>query len=249
MPIADCQMLSARPRPLLLGHRGARPVRGFGVDSSPQTVPPENTLAAFDYALASGCDGFELDVRYTRDRRHVLCHDPEHDGKPVADHDYSGLERRHGYNLPCLEEVLHRFGSNSFLDIELKVPGNERAVVAAIHAAPPRYGFVVSSFLPEVLLTLHEIHAPLPLGYICKHPEAAQRWTELPIKTFIPHHTLVSQRLIDEVHARGLQLFTWTVNRKRDLLRFAEWGVDGLISDDPKMLAETFPAAMAAGAV
>ena len=241
-------MPNASSRPLLLGHRGARPVRRFGIPSGVERIPAENTLAAFDYAVACGCDGFEFDVRYTRDRRHVLCHDPEHEGKKVAEHDYHGLERRHGYNLPCLEEVLQRFGSSSYLDIELKVPGNERAVVAALHAVPPQRGFVVSSFLPEVLLALHEIHPPLPLGYICKNAEAAQLWTGLPIRTFIPHQTLVSQRLVDEVHGRGLQLFTWTVNRKRDLLRLAGWGVDGLISDDPKLLAATFPVAMAAGA-
>jgi len=31
-------------------------------------------------------------------------------------------------------------------------------------------------------------------------------------------------------------------------LRLASWRVDGLISDDPKLLADTFPAALAAGA-
>ena len=242
--MSEGSLTASASRPLLLGHRGARPVRRLSIRTG--GVPAENTLAAFDYAVDCGCDGFEFDVRYTRDRRHVLCHDPEHGGRSVAEHDYAGLERRHGYNLPCLEEVLHRFAANSYLDIELKVPGNERAVVAALHAAPPQRGFMVSSFLPEVLRALHDIHPPLPLGYICKDAEAAQCWTELPIRTFVPHHALVSQRLVDEVHARGLKIFTWTVNRKRDLLRFADWGVDGLISDDPKLLAETFTHAMAA---
>jgi len=240
--------LSRRTRPLLLGHRGARAVRRIGLPGREQRLPAENTLAAFAYAMASGCDGFEFDVRYTRDRRHVLCHDPEHQGANVAEHDYAGLERRHGYNLPCLEEVLARFAATAYLDIELKVAGNEEAVVSALHADPPQRGYLVSSFLPEVLLKLHEIASSLSLGYICKDPEAAQRWTELPIHTFVPHHSLVSRRLVDEVHARGLQLLTWTVNRKRDLLRFAEWEADGLISDDPKLLAELFPAVLAASA-
>ena len=239
-------MLSTGSHPLLLGHRGARPVRRFGLYPPEPEIPAENTLAAFDYAMANGCDGFELDVRHTRDRRPVVCHDPEHDGRAVAQHDYAGLERRHGYKLPCLEDVLHRFGANSYLDIELKAAGNERAVAAALHAAPPQRGFVVSSFLPEVVLALHELHPPLPLGYICKETEAARLWTGLPIQIFIPHHSLVSERLVDEVHARDIRLFTWTVNKRADLLRLAEWGVDGLISDDPKLLAETFPSAIAA---
>jgi glycerophosphoryl diester phosphodiesterase len=237
---------SSRTRPLLLGHRGARPIRRLGVPV--QRLPAENTLAAFNYAMANGCDGFELDVRYTLDRRHVLCHDPEHEGKHIAEHEYAGLDRRRGYNLPCLEEVLSRFAAKAYLDIELKVAGNEEAVVSALRVNPPQSGYVVSSFLPEVLLKLHELDPSLSLGYICKNAEAARHWSELPICTFVPHHSLLSRRLVDEVHARELQLLTWTVNRKRDLLRLAEWGVDGLISDDPKLLSELFPTALAASA-
>ena len=100
-------------------------------------------LGAFDYAMAHGCDGFEFDVRYTRDRRSVLSHDPKLNRKEVAITDYAGLERRGGYNLACLEDVLTRFGGTAYLDIELKVTGNEEAVVAALRAEPPRRGFVV----------------------------------------------------------------------------------------------------------
>ena len=198
-------------------------------------------MAAFDYAMAGGCDGFEFDVRYTRDRRSVLSHDPKLNRKEVAITDYSGFERRGGYNLACLEDVLTRFGGTAYLDIELKVTGNEEAVVAALRAKPPRRGYVVSSFLPDVLLRLRDLDPSLPLGFICERAEDAERWTGLPIAAFIPHYSLVSERLIDEVHAREKKLLTWTVNDAHDLLRLAGWGVDGLISDDPRLLARTFP--------
>jgi len=198
--------------------------------------------------MANGCDGFEFDLRYTRDRRSVLCHDPKHNRKEVAATDYAGLERRRGYNLPCLKDVLSRFAATAYLDIELKTAGNEEAVVSTLHAHPPQRGYIVSSFLPEVLLRIHEIDPALPLGYVCKYAEEAQRWAELPIIAFVPHYSLVSQRLVDEVHARAMQLLTWTVNSRRELLRLASWGADGLISDDPVLLSETFPAAMAAAA-
>ena len=71
--------------------------------------------------------------------------------------------------------------------------------------------------------------------------EQVAAWRGLPVQTVIPKHRLVSQRLVDHVHEGGLQLFAWTVNRKRDLLRLAAWGVDGLISDDPGLLRRTFP--------
>ncbi len=238
-------MLSASSRPLLLGHRGARPVRRLGVRWPRPNFPAENTLAAFEYALAHGCDGFEFDVRFTRDGRNVLCHDPKYGRREIALTDYSGLERRHGFErrlaaVACLEEVLASYGSTAYLDVELKVSSQEEMVLAALQAHPPQRGYVLSSFLPEVLLRLRQLDDSVPLGYVCKRPEAVARWGELPISIFIPHYTLVTRALVEEVHRASLKLFTWTVNRRRDVLRFAEWGVDGLISDNPKLLSRTF---------
>jgi len=196
--------------------------------------------------MASGCDGFEFDVRYTRDRRSVLSHDPKLTRREIAITEYVGLERRGGNNLVCLEDVLTRFGDTAYLDVELKVAGNEETVVAALRGKPPRRGYVVSSFLPDTLLRLHELDSSLPLGFICERSEDVERWKELPATTFIPHFSLLSQRLIDDVHARQMQFFTWTVNDPRDLLRLASWGVDGLISDDPRLLARTFSRQQAA---
>lgn len=214
-------------------------MRRFGVHRPQPKLPAENTIAAFDYALASGCDGFEFDVRFTCDRRAVLCHDPQIYGKEIATTDYSDL-RGFGKELACLEDVLARFGNRAYIDIELKVSGHEEIIVAALHASPSRRGYVVSSFLPHLLLRIHEIAGDVPLGYICEHRRDAERWPVLPIAAFIPHHKLVSSRLIEEVHSRGLRLLTWTVNQQRELLRLASWGVDGLISDDPLQLANAF---------
>jgi glycerophosphoryl diester phosphodiesterase len=233
--------VNSNSRPLLLGHRGVRPLPCLGLRWRKPGFPAENTLAAFDYAIANGCDGFEFDVRYTRDRRAVLSHDPKLNRQEVAVTEYAGLERRCGYNLACLEDVLLRFGENAYLDIELKVPGNEEAVVAAVRAKAPGRGYVLSSFLPEVLRRLHELDPSLPLGYICERPEDLPHCRELPIVAFIPQYSLVTEELIGAMHGRGVKLLTWTVNDERELRRLADWGVDGLISDDPRLLARTFP--------
>src|SRR5579862_679218 len=204
----------APARPLLLGHRGARTT---GVRR--RNIPPENTIAAFDYALAHGADGFEFDVRSTRDNRLILCHDPRLMSKEVALTDFGAFGDP---RPPCLEEVLARFAKTAYLDIELKVNGNEEGVIAALRANPPQRGYVVSSFLPEVLLRLHQLDASLPPGFICDKREHAGRWRELPIVAFFPHHSLVSRELIDEVHARKLKLLAWTVNRPSDMRRLAK---------------------------
>jgi len=205
-----------------------------------ESLPPaENTLSAFEWAVTNGCDGVEFDVRFTRDRRAVLCHDPEVGGREISTTDYTDLVRL-GLNPACLGDVLESFADSAYLDIELKVGGNEELVIAALRAKPPSRGYVVSSFFPEILLHLNQIDSSVPLGFICERREYLGAWSKLPIMVLIPHYKLVSEKLIDAVHQHGVKLFGWTVNQRRDLLLLAKWGVDGLISDDPRPLSNTF---------
>jgi glycerophosphoryl diester phosphodiesterase len=210
-------------RPLLLGHRGARGEKSL----------PENTVASFDRALASGCDGFEFDVRLTADGRAVVCHDERIRGLEIA----QSMAQQLG--LPLLREILTRYQRSAFLDIELKVPGLETITADLLREFTPARGFVVSSFLPEVLQTVHGLSATLPLGLICETRVQLSRWRELPVEFVIPHFALISEDLISEVKAAGKKILVWTVNVPADMKCFSEWGVGGIISDDPGRLVVT----------
>src|SRR5436190_20563712 len=64
MPVVKDPSLEPDVRkPLVIAHRGAS---GFA---------PENTLAAFKFALALGADGVELDVQLSADGHPVVIHD------------------------------------------------------------------------------------------------------------------------------------------------------------------------------
>ncbi len=217
---------STERHPLLLGHRGAR------------RAAPENTLAAFELALRHGCDGFEFDLRLTADGRALVCHNPKLAGMDIARTPYELLRSRQP--ACCLEDVLKNFASRAWLDIELKVGGLENLVVAALRENPSSCGYVVSSFLPDVLRALHACDPEIPLGFICDDRRALALWRELPIIALFPHHRLVSTDLIEQVHAAGRKIMVWTVNDAREMLRLAEWGADGIISDDTELLARTF---------
>jgi glycerophosphoryl diester phosphodiesterase len=207
-------------RPLLLGHRGARAEKSI----------PENTLASFDLALAQGCDGFEFDVRLTADGRAVVCHDATAHGLKIAESSAEKLA------LPELGEVLTRYRSTAFLDIELKVSGLDAIVTDLLRKNAPARGFVVSSFLPEVLQAIHELDATMPLGLICETQAQLSRWRRFPVQYVIPHRKLVRKRLVDEIKAAGKKILVWTVNATVDMRRFSKWGVDGIISDHPERL-------------
>lgn len=213
------------PRPLLLGHRGARATRTI----------PENTIESFDLALAHGCDGFEFDVRKTADGRAVICHDPVVDDVEISKAGPGRLE-----TLPTLKEVLTRYAAKAFLDIELKVPGLEHSLLSALRMHPPQRGFVVSSFLPEVLDALAALDSALPLGLLTETPSQLARWNRAPARFVLPHYPQVDSDLCKNVHAAGKKIFAWTVNDREGMRRLASLGIDGLISDDTELLVQTF---------
>ncbi len=210
------------PRPLLLGHRGARGCKSI----------PENTIASFDQALADGCDGFEFDVRLTADGEAVICHDPKTAGTEI-----SRATAKQVSHLPQLRDVLERY-RESFLDIELKVKGVEKIVFDLFLRHKPRRGFVVSSFLPGVLKALHAEDPTIPLGLICEFENQLRLWSELPVKHVIPQHSLVEPALIRKIKGAGKKVLVWTVNDPAEMRRFADLGGDGIISDETSLLCQ-----------
>jgi glycerophosphoryl diester phosphodiesterase len=213
-------------RPLLLGHRGARALKSI----------PENTIASFDQALADGCDGFEFDVRRTADEEAVVCHDPK-----AAGFEISRATAKQVSQLPRLRDVLQRY-RDSFLDIELKVKGLERITLDLFLRHKPRRGFVVSSFQPGALKSVHALDATIPLGLICESKTQLRLWNELPVEYVIPQQELVEADLVRKIKGAGKKILVWTVNDPADMKRFAEYGVDGIISDDTSLLCRTLAA-------
>jgi glycerophosphoryl diester phosphodiesterase len=245
-----------KSRPLLLGHRGA------------SKYAPENTLAAFNLALKHGCDGFEFDVRYSSDGLTVLCHDPFLNGLEIGATPYSELCRSvptqelaelraaHAVSsavssvamaspapkLAFLEDVIRDYGKSAFLDIELKVEGEIARWLSALKSFPPQKGYVISSFVPEVLMAVHHADPAIPLALIVgtRKGEQLAAWHELPVSTLILNFRLIVPALVEDLHTAQKQVYVWTVNDQKKMHELASWGVDGIISDDTKLLSATF---------
>jgi len=221
MPRATDRPISGK-RPILLGHRGA------------SKYAPENTFEAFDLALQHGCDGFELDARLTSDAKALICHDRDRDGKLLAD-----CMAQKFPGLLGMEEVLSRYGSKAFINLELKVEGLHDLVLAAYRNSAPQQ-FMVSSFKPEALIALYELKPEFPLGLICKTEQQLSVWGQVPLDVVIAHSSLVTEELRSLTAKASKQLYVWTVNTQSEMRRFADMELDGIISDDTALLAKTF---------
>jgi len=205
--------------PLLLGHRGVRGVKAL----------PENTFPAFDFAMSQGCDGFEFDVRLSADGQAVICHDAKTRRGSVAK--YSAEELA----LPLLRDVLQRYQNSAFLDIELKVAGLEKLIIDLLGEYRPAKGYVISSFLADVLNDVNRLNSELPLGLICETASQFAEWQNLPVQFVIPHYKLARPDAIARLKSEGRKVIVWTVNSAADMLRFSK-SAEGIISDHPESL-------------
>ncbi|WP_126650843.1 glycerophosphodiester phosphodiesterase family protein [Chryseobacterium aureum] len=52
---------------------------------------------------------------------------------------------------------------------------------------------------------------------------------------YSPEHHLVTPELVKECHTLGMKVIPWTVNTKERLKELKEMGIDGVISDDPRI--------------
>jgi len=165
--------------------------------------------------------------------RAVICHDPVVDGIAVSTAACDELT-----HLPELRGILARYAERAFLNIELKVPGLESQLLVHLKEHVPQRGYVVSSFSPQVISELRVRSGSAVLGIIYGERDQFE-WKELPVQYVIPHYSLITRELLNEVHGAGKAVLAWTVNDKDSMLRLRDWGVDGIISDDTELLVRT----------
>ncbi len=234
--------------PLVVGHRG-----GCDTPDDPGW-PPENTMAAFEHALAQGADGIELDVRPCGSGEIVVFHDPDltratagADRRQVSDVSYAELAavRLFGGESgpPLLSDVLRLCEARgAALNVEIKhdTPRPDR-LVAGVARELSRSGadVVVSSFHPGLLLRLG-LRAPrVRRAWLLTSKRRWSRRAALHVARapwlYALHieRTLASPRLVSVLRDRGLRVGVWTVNDPDEARDLVAIGADWIITDAP----------------
>jgi len=127
---------------LIGGHRG-----------SPKKAK-ENTLESFSAAISDGADFIEFDVRYSKDRKLIIHHDPALKGHILREMNYSEIikiSESSGYRIPLLEDVLNLCKGKIKLDIEIKEPETTKETIekTLLHFMPE--DFITTSFFDSVI--------------------------------------------------------------------------------------------------
>jgi glycerophosphoryl diester phosphodiesterase len=242
--------------------RGKYPVvvtahRGFSGQA------PENTLAAFRAAIATGADMIELDVHLTRDDEVVVIHDDTLErttnGKGnVAEKTLAELKtldagswfhsRFAGERIPTLAEVLEIARDRIFVNIELKKGKNfpytmeklADRTLAVVEKGGMTGQVLFSSFDPAAINRIKEKASRLPISLIVdkpwekpEDPGAGARYPTLNCRT-----TVLNEENIRRAHAAGIRIHVWTVNTTQAMEKFIALGVDGIITNHPDSLID-----------
>ena len=210
----------------IIGHRGAK-------------GHPENTVPSFESALGQGADGVELDVRQSGDGQLVVIHSSVVGGLLVKSTPFDQFkDLGDGREVPLFEDLLKQFSGRTFLDIELKEAGFEEQAIELINRHASVKDVMISGLKTDILNTVHEIQPDIRLGFIYNRTQEEESRHNSPIDYVIPQFRLASRELIEEVHEEDLKVIAWTVNDKSEMRRLVALGVDGIITDEPGLLAE-----------
>ena len=203
---------------------------------------PENTLAAFRQAIADGADGAEFDIRATADGVPVVLHDRDL-ARTTTGHgnvdelllvEIRQFDAGGGERVPTLAEVLDLLAGRLRLNLELKQPGIERAVLDLLEAHPAA-DWAISSFDWSALRRVRALAPKVELL-----PTAAAAGDDLfaAAGEVRASGVVVAARAIDRVFtdrcsAAGLAVTAWTVNAAAEARRLRDLGVVALCTDLP----------------
>jgi len=222
-----------------VGHKGA------------DLVAPGNTVASFEAALEHGVHMIEFDVLKLRDGRLVLAHDYADGERPDVMTLEEGLDHFAGEAYADVE-----------LDVDLKLPGYEREVVEGLAKRGLTERSLISTHYLESIDLIGRLEPRQRRGLSVpklKSDPTRSSWKKplalvaaLVARRLIPwraarmmrarrfealmvHWRLMSARLVRAVHGAGGELYVWTVDDPEHIARLSVLGVDGVISNDPRL--------------
>ncbi|MBW4040789.1 MAG: glycerophosphodiester phosphodiesterase [Acidobacteria bacterium] len=220
--------------PRILAHRG------LALDA------PENSVAAFEAAIAAGATHLETDVRATADGVAVLMHDPAvPDGRDVATLPLAEL-REALPQVATLAEALTALPEARFnIDVKhaaavaptaaaVSVGGAAQRVLltsfsgrrrrAVLRMAPTAVTSASSGGVAGVVAGLR-LRTPAITRYALRHVQAVQI-PERALRT-----DLAAPWSIAEMHAAGVEVHFWVVNDPIRMRELVARGADGIVTD------------------
>lgn len=235
--------------PLAIAHRGGA------------LETTENTREAFAYACELGFRYLETDAQLTRDGVVVAFHDDEVDrvstkSGSISNLDWAeleGIDLVGGGTLISVRDLLTEF-PQAFFNIDAKSDAVVDPLLKVLEELDAFDRVCIGSFSDERLRRVRDAYP----GQVCTSfgPRGTLRCVlgsfgmpiEAPLADALqlpPTYRgipLLTKRLIDHAHERGLLVHAWTIDEPHEMERLLDLGVDGIMTDRPTELLGVFAA-------
>jgi glycerophosphoryl diester phosphodiesterase len=219
-------------RPLIYAHRGS------------SADHPENTRAAFLAAIDDGADGFECDLRLTKDGQVIIWHDSNmlrmaNHKAVVAYTNYSELIEIYP-NLMLLSELLEIADKNNkALALETKhpVPSGNDVENKILELIKPYKDLEIALLSFSWMAIEKVVRSDINLETVALvntfNSPIMNRFSSA--KSFAPGIDEIRNHpeMVAKYQSEGKRVFVWTVNEVQDLKLCAQLGVDVVITDMP----------------
>ena len=252
-------------RPKIVAHRGS------------SLRHPENTLEAFEAAIADGADAVELDVRLTADGVPVVLHDQDvsrtTDGVGLVHEltlaEVKRLDASRGVGqrteVPTLREALSVLAGKAIVILELKnLPGEasfdspREAVASAAVEVVEAFGLadrvVLASFNWLAIERVRDVAPEIETAFLSLaviDPMAALRYAASQGHRYVlPQVQAVlasGEEVAREAHRHDVLLGTWTVDDPEMLRRVFDLGVDAVATNAPEAAVAVRDAFLSSG--
>jgi glycerophosphoryl diester phosphodiesterase len=213
---------------------------------------PENTLASVRQALEDGADWVEIDVQETLDGRIAVIHDSDLmklAGKELNIWDAT-LEQLQQVDIgswfspefsneriPSLEDVLETVKGKAGLLIELKYYGHdqrlEQRVADIVEQTDMLDSVALMSLKRAGIEKARNLRPDWPYGLLTS--KTIGDLSSLQMDFLAINMATTSPGLIRRIQKAGKQVYVWTVNDRMSMSRMMSLGVDGIITDEPKL--------------
>lgn len=218
--------------PLIIGHRGA------------SAVALENTMPAFEAAIAAGADGVEFDVHLS------------HDGVPVIIHDET-LQRTHGLRrrvvdltaaelrevgVPSLRQFFELMVQNDLL-LCLEIKGSSAQLAEECSRVVSEFSFagrvIVECFDLRVLKGIKTLRTAALFGRgIYTDQKLIDAASTVGASVLALHYRLVTASLVEKAKEAGFEVVVWTVDSPAWVAQARSMGIRALITNDPALMIE-----------
>ena len=213
---------------------------------------PELTLAAYEAAVAQGADGFECDVRLTKDEVPVLWHNAtmlERAGNPglIAEMTYQEVLRAYPQLLTLDEFLTFSVKNKKGVLIETKHPvisGNRIEEVVAQKISETKgiekISLSVMSFSWFAIEKLKRVDPTIPTTFLMNKNTS---WLQAKLSSATSIGPGINELRAEPIRAQriknvGRSLYVWTVDDEADIKLCEKLGVDILITNKPSHARE-----------